>query len=119
MPAKPTNTTEYLAALPDDKRAVIERMRESIGTAVPRAEEYFSYGIPGFALGGKPFAWVAAWKHHYSFYPVSATMLETFAADVQNYETLKGTIRFPAADPVPYTLIKKLARARVAELKDT
>ena len=117
MPSKPTSTAEYLAALPEEKRAVVERMRKSIGSAVPRAEECFSYGIPASSLDGKPLAWVAAWKSHYSFYPVSKTTLETHATEVGDYKTLKGTIQFPASQPVPYALVKKLAKARAAELK--
>ena len=115
MSAKPANTDEYLATLTGEQRAVVESLREVIRGAAPGAEEGFSYGMPLFRLGGKPLVWYAAWKKHYSLYPLSATMLQAHAADIEGYETSKGTIRFPASRPLPFDLVKRLVAARAAE----
>ena len=117
MARKPTTTDEYLDTLTSDQRVVIEKLRQAIKSAAPRAEEAFSYGIPAFKLEGRALVWVAAWKSHYSLYPLSAAMLREYADDIEDYETSKGTIRFPASEPVPYGLVKKLVKARVAELR--
>jgi len=60
-----------LAALPADTRRHVQKLREAIRAAAPGAIESFGYGMPAFSLGGKPFVWYAAWKHHSSFYPIS------------------------------------------------
>ena len=118
MAAKPTNTAEYMAALPREKRATLEQVRRAILSAAPKAEEAFSYGIPALKLGGERFLWYAAWKNHCSLYPMTATMRREHAADVNGYEMAKGTIKFPDSAPLPVALIKKLARTRAAEVRN-
>jgi uncharacterized protein YdhG (YjbR/CyaY superfamily) len=118
MSPKPANTEEYLATLTGEQRAVVEELRVVVRGAAPGAEEGFSYGMPLFRLDGKPLVWYAAWKKHYSLYPLSAAMLRAHAADIEGYETSKGTIRFPGSRPLPLDLVKKLVAARIAELRE-
>jgi len=117
MAGRPANTGEYLATLPADRRAALEQLRIAIRAAAPGAEESFGYGMPAFTLGGKPLVWYAAWKRHYSLYPLSAAMLRDHAAEIEGYETAKGTIRFPASRPLPLDLVGKLVAARAGELR--
>jgi uncharacterized protein YdhG (YjbR/CyaY superfamily) len=48
---------------------------------------------------------------------MSGTVMRTLAADLARYETSKGTIRFPAAKPLPSTLVRKIVKTRMAELQ--
>ena len=116
MDGKPSSTDEYLAALAGDKRAALQELRDVIHAAAPGAGEDFSYGMPMFRLDGKPLIWYAAWERHYGLYPIGAAMLQAYAADVEGYETSKGTIRFPASRPLPLDLVRKLVQARIAGL---
>jgi uncharacterized protein YdhG (YjbR/CyaY superfamily) len=109
-------TRGYLAALPPDVRKIVEGMRAAVRSAAPKATEAFSYGIPGFKLDGKPLVWCAAWKAHVSLYPVGPALIETAGIDPDTYETSKGTIRFPLSKPPSAALVKRLVKARLAEL---
>ena len=115
MRAKPGDADAYLATLSADKRATLEKVRRAIRAAAPEAEEGLSYGVPAF-IQGKPIAGYAAGASHCSYYPMSGAVISALAADLEGYETSKGAIRFAVDQPPPATLIRKLVKARLAEI---
>ena len=115
MAAKPKTFDEYLAAVSDDKRAALEKLRKIIRATVPKAEECISYGLAAFRLDGKPLVALGATANHCAFYPMSSTTVEAHKDELKDYDTSKGTIRFPADKPLPAALVRKLVKARIAE----
>jgi len=104
---------EYIAGYPDDVRAVLEKIRATIRRAVPRSSEKISYKIPTVMLDGKYLVYYAAWKHHIAVYPVPAGD-EALERELAPYRAAKGTLRFPLAEPVPYGLIRRIAKQLAA-----
>ncbi len=106
----------YLAAVPEPSRAALEKLRRAIQSAVPEAEEGFSYGLPAFRIHGKPLAGFAATANHCAFYPMSGSVITLFARELAGFETSRGTIRFQPDHPIPASLLKQLLKARMAEI---
>ena len=107
----------YLAEFPTDARKALEELRKTIRAAAPEAEEGFSYGVPAFKFNGKALVCFAAFKNHCGFYPMSPEVLNSFADDLTEYKTAKGTIRFDPKKGLPTALVKRIVRARIMELK--
>ena len=108
----------YLAALPPDSRKVVRQLREVIRASATGAVEHFSYRMPGFKLDGKPLVWYAAFKQHVSLYPMTAAIRRAHAAELEGYKMSTGTIQFPLGGPLPVALVRRLVKARVAEVRD-
>src|SRR6266545_1777187 len=87
--AEPNVVDAYLAALPDEMRTALERIREVIRAAVPGMSEVIAYGLPTFKNKGKG----------------------VLAA----FEVSKGTVRFKPDQPLGDDLIRKIVLDRVAE----
>lgn len=108
----------YLSKLSTDKRATLEKVRKAIRAAAPDAEEGVSYGLPAF-IQGKPIAGYGASANHCAYYPMSGAIVEKMKAELNGYKTSKGAIQFPIGKPLPAALIKKLVKARLAEIAGT
>jgi uncharacterized protein YdhG (YjbR/CyaY superfamily) len=105
----------YLASIPEDARAALGKLRTAIKAAAPEASEVISYQVPTFRYRGRALVSFGAAKGHCSFYVMSPDVVEAHAADLEGYALGKGSIRFPAARPLPAPLVKKLVKARIAE----
>lgn len=106
---------EYLAAVSDDQRAALEKLRKTIQAAVPKAEECISYQLAAFRLNGKPLVAFGATANHCAFYLMSSSTVEAHKDELRGYDASKGAIRFSADKPLPVALVRKLVKARIAE----
>ena len=110
---KPATVDGYLAALPEDQRVALQRLRKIIHAAVPGAEERISYGMPAFRVEGRFFVWMGAAANHCALYGLA----EAHPGELADYDTSgRGTLRFQVAAPLPATLVRKLVKARLARL---
>jgi len=116
MPAKPTTIDDYLANVTPDQKAALEKVRKAIRAAAPGTEECINYGVPAFRLGDKCVAGFGASAKHCSYYPMSGRVVTELAHDLTGYKTSKGSIQFPADKPLPAALVRKLVKARIAEI---
>jgi uncharacterized protein YdhG (YjbR/CyaY superfamily) len=111
-PAK--NVDEYLAAVPSEVQPVLEKLRKTIRSAAPQAEEVISYQIPTYKYHG-PLVHFAAFRNHCSFFAVSKSIIDRFSNELEPWDTSGTTIHFSAKNPLPASLVKKIVKARIEE----
>ena len=111
-----TTVEDYLATLPEDRRAAIETMRTTIRAAAPGALETIAYLMPAFrSHGGQFLVSFASYKKHYSLFPASEAVVSELGDQLTPYLAGKGTIQFPADRPIPTTLLTRIVEIRFAE----
>jgi len=112
----PNDVDEYLARVPKPARNTLKKIRAMIRSAVPpEATEVISYGMPAFKHKGV-LVWYAAFSNHCSLFPTAA-VIEAFKKELKGFSISKGTIQFPTDKPLPAALVRKMVKARVAQVE--
>ena len=117
----PKTVEEYLARVPEPARSTLNKVRATIRSAAPvETTEVISYGIPAFKIDGPKYKgmlmWYAAFSDHCSLFP-TASVIRRFKEDLKDYKLSKGTIHFAVDKPLPAALLKKMVKARLAEME--
>lgn len=109
----PASIDEYITAAPVAVRPILKRIRRTIRSAAPGAQEIISYRMPAFRLDGI-IVYFAVFSHHIGLYPpVSGdAALEKAIAP---YAGPKGNLHFPLDRPIPYALIGRIVRFKVKQ----
>jgi uncharacterized protein YdhG (YjbR/CyaY superfamily) len=114
--ARARTVDDYLAAVPQPARTTLEKVRAAIRSVVPaETSEVLSYKIPAFKYK-EVLVWYAAFSDHCSLFPTVA-VIEKFKDELKPFRKSKGTIQFPIDKPLPASLVKKMVKARVAEVE--
>lgn len=101
---------EYLKTFPPPVRSALEKIRKTIKSAAPGAEETISYGIPGYKYQGM-LIYFAGYTNHVSIYPAPRSA-SAFKKELAAYKGGKGTVQFPLDKPIPLDLVKRIVRFR-------
>jgi uncharacterized protein YdhG (YjbR/CyaY superfamily) len=109
----PKTIDQYIAGFPPDVRRRLKEIRGTIRKAAPAAEEAISYQIPTFRQHGN-LVHFAAFKNHIGVYPPIRGDAELEEA-IAPYAGEKGNLRFPFDQPIPYDLIERITKLRVAQ----
>jgi len=106
----------YLQKLPPDQRAALKRVRATVKAAVPGAVEVISYQMPAFKYDDRMLIFYGAAARHCAVFP-GAYPIAALRKELKGFSTSKGTVRFTPDRPLPAALIRKLVRARIAEIR--
>jgi uncharacterized protein YdhG (YjbR/CyaY superfamily) len=109
----PASIDEYIARCPQSVQPLLNEIRAVIREAAPQAVERISYQMPAFYQNGY-LVYFGAATRHIGFYPTSSG-IEAFKGELTPYKWSKGAVQFPLDRPIPYDLIRRIVKFRVAE----
>lgn len=115
-----SNADDYIANQAEAAQEILKELRSIIHDAAPDVVEIPNSKVPSFTLvpDEKPKLqlMMAAYAKFVSFYPFEKTV-EAFADQLKDYETGKGSVKFPLGKPLPKELISKMVKFRMEELR--
>ena len=107
---------EYMAALPDARRAAMDELRRAVKAGAPDATETIAYGMPALrSHGGQFLVSYDAYKTHYSLFPASDAVVKALGKELAPYLAGSGTIRFAANREIPVAMVTRIVEIRYAE----
>ncbi len=140
MQSKATSPAQYISELPDDRKEVISKLRQTIRNNLPKGfEEQMSYGMLGYVVPHStypdgyhcspelplPFINLASQKNFVALYHsgiyASTELYDWFVGEYPKYvktklDMGKSCVRFKKLETIPYELIGELCtKMTVAE----
>jgi uncharacterized protein YdhG (YjbR/CyaY superfamily) len=109
---------EYLATVKEPGRSTLQKLRETIVSIIPDAEQGISYQVPAFRLHGQVVAGFAAFKNHLSYLPFSGSVFPAMRDELRGYVTTSGALHFSLDKPLPKKLVKQLIDVRIKQVLD-
>jgi uncharacterized protein YdhG (YjbR/CyaY superfamily) len=107
---KKENHDAYIAAAPEQFRAMLSQLRTQLSQALPGAEEVMMYDMPGFQIDGAMIAGYAAFSKQCGLY-VDPSAIVAYADEIAalKLKATKTGVTFSANKPITDELVRKLA----------
>ena len=106
------NVNEYIASAPKEARSKLREVRAAIKSAVPKAEEGISWGIPFYKYQGV-LAGFSAFKNHVSFgFTIVLQSKDRKMLEEKGYVTTKKIVQIGFDQKVPTAAIKQMLKAK-------
>ena len=110
---------DYLAGLDPADALVVGGVYAIAREEAPDAEQGTGYGMPALTWRGKTLLSVMRAKSHIGVYPFSPDAVAAVApelSDLPGVSSAKGTVRFDPERPLPDDVVRRLVRARIAQI---
>ncbi|AZM62051.1 MULTISPECIES: iron chaperone [unclassified Streptomyces] len=104
----------YLTQAPDDRRAVLARLRELCRAELKGFAEVMAYGMPAYERNGTAEIAFASQKQYISFYLMRGDVRDAFGERLAGQDMGKGCLRFRQPERVDFDLVRDLLRATAA-----
>ncbi|GGC66323.1 hypothetical protein GCM10010994_26140 [Chelatococcus reniformis] len=110
MMTKKDNHDAYIAAAPEQFRAILGQLRAQLSRALPDAEEVIKYDMPGFQIEETIIAGYAAFSNQCGLY-VDPGAIAAHADEIASLKlkASKTGVTFSLSKPITDELVEKLA----------
>lgn len=107
---------KYISTFPKKVQQELTQLRNMVRELAPQAVETMAYGIVGYKLNNKPLIYFGGYKNHIGLYATPSGHAE-FVAELAKYKQGRGSVQFPLDQEIPYGLIERIIKFRIAEVQ--
>ena len=107
----------HIEQLSERQQAPLRHIRALLHEVLPAGEETIKYAMPCIAVQGKGVAAFDAFKEHWSYFPMSGSVLEHVTGLPDWVEAERGTLRVPLDKRLTKQLVRRLVRVRLDEIE--
>ena len=107
----------HIEQLSERHQAPLRHIRALLHEVLPAGEETIKYAMPCIAVQGKGVAAFDAFKEHWSYFPMSGSVLERVTGLPDWVEAERGTLRVPLDKRLTKQLVRRLVRVRLDEIE--
>ena len=107
---------KHLKSFETSQRLILVNLQQMIADELPTATQVIKYGIPTFLLEGVAIIGFDGYKKHNSLFPYSGSTNMLLEKELAGYEQTKGSIHFALDKRFPKPLLKKILKARIAQI---
>ncbi|MFE7130831.1 iron chaperone [Streptomyces sp. NPDC057638] len=104
----------YLTEVPEDRRAVLTRLRQLCRAELVGFDEVMAYGMPAYERDGVCEIAFAGQKRYISFYLLRGDVREAFEDRLAGQDMGQGCLRFRRPESVDFDLLRDLLKATAA-----
>jgi uncharacterized protein YdhG (YjbR/CyaY superfamily) len=97
-----------MAALPDDRRSALTRLRKLCKTTLVGSKEAMQFGMPCYQRNGQTLVAFASQKQHISLYICQPEVVDAYRAELGKLSAGKGCIRFVRTEQMDFDLLGKI-----------
>jgi len=101
MNSNAKTVAEYLAALPDDRRNALKKVRTLVRKELAGVKEEMTYGMPSYFWKGYPVVAFASQAHYMSLYVCDTAVLQEYRKKLGKLDCGVGCIRFRKIEDLP------------------
>ena len=109
----------YLSTVEGADRDALQRVYTIAREVVPEAEEGTSYAMPALLYRHKGLIATVRAKKFLSLYPYSGAVIASVLEALSDFETTSGSIHYSADHQLPDAILRRLVKARRAEIDAT
>ena len=114
-----SEVTAYIKAQDQTKAKTLEAMRKLLLEIEPHLEQTVAWKSAMFKYQDKFVVGLCAHKAHMSFSLPSSELLGTFTTELKDFVVSKNSFQFAVDQVLPKTLVSKLVKARLKEIRET
>ncbi|UEJ83074.1 DUF1801 domain-containing protein [Brachybacterium halotolerans subsp. kimchii] len=112
---KPKTVEEYFAGLDGPALELAQQLRELAREVVPEASEQLKWGNVAWVHPQGMILFVVSTHAKHANAAFTPSTREAFDAQLEDFETGKGTVKLPYGRPAPVDLLREMMRHRLRE----